>query len=444
MAEIGDVDGDGVNDLALGAPRAVAGTIPGGSVWIVFMAADGRTKSTTRIGPEGVGGLSTRLSSDAFLGNGVDGLGDLDGDGIPEIIVGASGDDEAGRDRGAVFVLFLNRDGTVREEVKFGMGMGGFDRNVSEDSRFGTSVATLGDIDGDGTLEVAVGHPFEDVAPGQLDDGAAWIVSLNQAGMVEREMLVGAGQGGFTGAVLAGDNFGNSVGGGEDIDGDGVPDLVVGASRDDAGGIDAGAAYVVFLNRGGTVKGETKITSGFGGLPPGLLDPREEFGSGVDFLPDINGDGVPDLAAGVWLDTDGRGITGTTWIFFLGRDGRVMDRQKIDENFLPGLLGPNGRFGWGVSAASRDDEGNVRLLVGASTDSTHGLDEAGTSWMLSLKSCSRCLADVDGDGELTLFDYLAFQILFDLGSPLVDFDGDGVLTLFDFLAFQNAFDAGCA
>jgi hypothetical protein len=54
-----------------------------------------------------------------------------------------------------------------------------------------------------------------------------------------------------------------------------------------------------------------------------------------------------------------------------------------------------------------------------------------------------CPADLDGDGTLTLFDFLAFQNLFDTGDPLADFDGDGALTLFDFLAFQNAFDAGC-
>ena len=54
-----------------------------------------------------------------------------------------------------------------------------------------------------------------------------------------------------------------------------------------------------------------------------------------------------------------------------------------------------------------------------------------------------CRADIDGDGELTLFDFLAFQNLFDAGDLAADFDGDGSLTLFDFLAFQNEFDAGC-
>ena len=54
-----------------------------------------------------------------------------------------------------------------------------------------------------------------------------------------------------------------------------------------------------------------------------------------------------------------------------------------------------------------------------------------------------CAADRDGDGELTVFDFLAFQNQFAAGDPRADIDGDGSLTIFDFLAFQNAFDAGC-
>jgi hypothetical protein len=54
-----------------------------------------------------------------------------------------------------------------------------------------------------------------------------------------------------------------------------------------------------------------------------------------------------------------------------------------------------------------------------------------------------CRADIDGDGDLTIFDFLAYQNLFDAGDLAADFDGDGDLTIFDFLAFQNAFDAGC-
>jgi len=54
-----------------------------------------------------------------------------------------------------------------------------------------------------------------------------------------------------------------------------------------------------------------------------------------------------------------------------------------------------------------------------------------------------CRVDLDGDGQLSIFDFLAFQNLFDAGDLIADFDGDGALTIFDFLAFQNEFDDGC-
>ena len=60
-----------------------------------------------------------------------------------------------------------------------------------------------------------------------------------------------------------------------------------------------------------------------------------------------------------------------------------------------------------------------------------------------IEASSACRADLDGDGQLTIFDFLEFQNLFDAGDPIADFDGDGSLTIFDFLAFQNEFDAGC-
>jgi hypothetical protein len=56
---------------------------------------------------------------------------------------------------------------------------------------------------------------------------------------------------------------------------------------------------------------------------------------------------------------------------------------------------------------------------------------------------SSCPADLDRDGQLTIFDFLAFTSLFDDGAPEADFEPDGELTIADFLAFQNEFDAGC-
>ncbi|MFI4881297.1 MAG: GC-type dockerin domain-anchored protein, partial [Phycisphaerales bacterium JB064] len=107
-------------------------------------------------------------------------------------------------------------------------------------------------------------------------------------------------------------------------------------------------------------------------------------------------------------------------------DGRVLvaigaNEKRVDLGFYPPPSTSSSGF-WDIST-----DGN--LLLAQSLLFAAGGDE--------------CRADLDGDGSLTLFDFLAFQNLFDSGDLLADFDGDGSLTLFDFLAFQNEFDAGC-
>ncbi len=97
------------------------------------------------------------------------------------------------------------------------------------------------------------------------------------------------------------------------------------------------------------------------------------------------------------------------------------------------------------------DPGTYELCVAATaTDRTDGFEEVSDSlaaasyfFEATLVEAGACAADLDGDGVLTVFDFLAFQNLFDAGDLAADFDSDGSLTLFDFLAFQNAFDAGC-
>ena len=92
-------------------------------------------------------------------------------------------------------------------------------------------------------------------------------------------------------------------------------------------------------------------------------------------------------------------------------------------------------FGLGLAATA---EAQVRWPSGLV--STHGLVRNSFEVIEESRACA---ADLDGDGDLTFFDFLRFGRLFDAGDARADFDGDGVLTVFDFLAFQNLFDAGC-
>ncbi len=100
------------------------------------------------------GGLAAVLDDSDDFGASTASIGDLDGDGIVDIAVGARFDDDGGTDRGAVYVLFLNADGTVKAEQKISSIAGGLTGPLDDLDYFGQSVAGVGDLDGDGEVEV--------------------------------------------------------------------------------------------------------------------------------------------------------------------------------------------------------------------------------------------------------------------------------------------------
>jgi hypothetical protein len=157
VANLGDIDGDGVADLAVGNDRervGRAGVFSRGAVNILFLNSDGTVKSSSEIGSELGGG--PKLANNDFFGNSVANAGDLDGDGVADLLVGAHNDDTGGEDRGAVYVLFMNTNGTVKSSTKIANATGGGPTLVDTD-KLGTSLANLGDLDGDGAIDLAVG-----------------------------------------------------------------------------------------------------------------------------------------------------------------------------------------------------------------------------------------------------------------------------------------------
>ncbi len=151
-----------------------------------------------------------------------------------------------GADRGAVWVLFLNNNGTVKSHQKISDTEGGFTGMLDDGDSFGSSVASLGDLDGDGVGDVAVGVTLDD--DGGTSRGAVWILFLNTDGTVKSHQKISDTEGGFTGILDNLDSFGQSVASLGDLDGDGVGDLAVGAARDDDGGFDRGAVWVLSLD----------------------------------------------------------------------------------------------------------------------------------------------------------------------------------------------------
>ena len=202
-------------------------------------ASDGTVDGEQKISNT-AGGLSAVLDDDDQFGRSIAPLGDLDGDGVVDIAVGAH-DDDGGSNRGALHILFLNADGTVKSEQKISSTTGGLTAALDDGDWFGRSVTGLGDLDGDGIHDLAVGAIRDD--DGGTNRGAVHILFLNADGTVRAEQKISDTAGGFTATLDDEDQLGEAVAGLGDLDGDGIPDLAVGAHFDDDGGTDRGAVY---------------------------------------------------------------------------------------------------------------------------------------------------------------------------------------------------------
>ncbi|MHC4265331.1 MAG: integrin alpha [Planctomycetota bacterium] len=379
---LGDLDGDGVEDIAVGARHDDDGGEDTGAVWILFLNMDGTVKSHQKIS-DTAGGFTGTIDNIDRFGGSLASLGDFDGDGIIDIAVGAYSDDDGGFNRGAVWILFLNTNGTVKSHQKISDTIGGFTGALSNSDLFGFSVACLGDLDGDNINDLAVGARNDD--DGGTNRGAIWILFLNSNGTVKSHQKISDTAGGFTGTLIDTDYFGCEVCPIGDLDGDDVNDIAVGAYSDDDGGYYRGAAWVLFLNSNGTVKSHQKISDTQGGFS-GTLDDIDNFGRGLYPLGDIDGDGIMDIAVGAHGDDDGGIDRGAVWFLYLNTDGTVKNHQKISDTQggFGGDLDDSDYFGYAISKLEDlNGDGFADLAVSAFYDDDGGIDK-GAVWILFL------------------------------------------------------------
>ncbi len=332
VAAAGDVDGDGFGDFAIGAERAAGLQHEAGAVRIY----SGQNASLIRE-------LKGELGGDRF-GHAVESIGDVNGDGRPELLVGAPLHDAfLGVDRGAAYVF----DGATGAQLVKLLGNGA-------DHHFGWSVTAIPDVNLDGVPDFAVGAPRETVGGNALT-GAVRIYSGATLGLYRQHN--GAAQG---------DRFGYSIDGSADINGDGRGDLIVGAPQADAAAIfDSGRAYRI----SGIPSGAAVLTTYSGGASAGWL------GHTVAAVPDANGDGVWDVAVGEPFTSIG-GVVGS---------GRIRVFSGVNGAVLLTLTGAqNDAYGW-VMSAMKDFDGDGRgdLLVGNPFAEYNGWSNAGLAHVYS-------------------------------------------------------------
>jgi FG-GAP repeat len=351
IAEIGDVDADGVSDLAVGAPfqdgdfdSSNFGFGPPQNVGKVFILSGATRAVITLLNDPEFQEVQSQKFGGQF-GSSIAATEDMNGDGIPDVIVGAphhvvSPEDEAIFSVGRTFVLsgatgavLLTLDNPIAEE----------------NARAGSSVVSLGDVNSDGVPDVLVGAPGQDIGEeedGLTDVGVAYVYSGANGALIRT--LNHPDQ-----AVNA--RFGTAVASAGDISGDGVSDALIGAPG----------------------RGEVFVFSGKTGaliftIPSPAAEKQPSFGSAVAGGKDLDHDGIPDFAVGAPLLKSSQGGV----FLYKGSDGSLLRKLHITT--------PQRFSNFGASINLTGDftgDGRADVFVGAPGQDVDGLINAGEAFI---------------------------------------------------------------
>ena len=372
ISSIGDLDGDGTADLAAGAWGDDAGGTDRGALHIMLMNPGGTVRGTTEISSSTSNGPS--LADNDHFGVSVSAVGDLNSDGVPDVAAGAPNDDAGGSNRGAVHVMLMRADGTVRQTVEInGTAETPNGPSLENSDMFGTSVAGIGDINSDGVPDIAAGAQTDDA--GGTDRGAVHVMLMSPNGTVRQTVEINGTSRTPNGPSLGNhDRFGTSVAGIGDINSDGIPDIAAGAANDDGEGTDRGAVHVMLMSPNGTIRQTVEI-NGTSRTPNGpSLGDNDLFGSWVTGVGDLNGDGVPDIAAGARRDDAGGTDRGTVHVMLMNRDGTVKETFELNSLTTNGPRLSDGDF-LGRSVTGIGDlngDGVPDIVAGAPRDGGDG------------------------------------------------------------------------
>lgn len=412
LAYLGDLDGDGAVELAVGTSGDNDGAGNAGAVWILSLEASGTVRSSQKISATS-GGLGSTLGLNDRFGWSLAPLGDLDGDGIADLAVGAPGSD-------GVYLLLLNPDRTVKSEVRLDTNTPVLGAVIGNGASFGSSLALLGDLDGGGGVDLAIGAPFA-----SFSEGSVIVVALNSDGTVATATALPDPDTPQVGGI------GQSLGVLGDLDGDGSPELGVGMGLGSLS-VSFERFFVVRLDEQAQVLGSFAIEGEMDSLET-RADPGDGFGSALLGVGDMDADGVDEVLVGSrWYSEPGFNTNGAIYVLDLS-DGDPVAAFSASSG-VTGCAPLSVDFveessGSGVSAWSWDfGDGSTSTAA----NPTHTYTDTGT-YSVTLR-----VAGAEGQARAIRHDLVVIQT-----TPSADFDAavtTGVPPLS--VAFEDRSSAG--
>ena len=356
----GDFDGDGRDDLAVGAPTDFLGR---GVVNVIYGSGSGLIAVGSQLLHQDVDGVDGAAESGDRFGASL-AAGDFDGDGRDDLAIGAPGDGAGG----AVNILYGSASGlTAAGSQLWSQATSGIKGDAEAGDGFGSSLA-VGDFDGNGRDDLAVGVPGEN-----RNRGAAAVIYGKASGLTAAgDQLWRQGSAGIQGDAERGDVFGKAVAAG-DLDGDGRDDLAVGAPGEND---DRGAVAVLYGSKSKlSAAGDDSWMQGSGGVR-GSAERNDRFGDALA-IGDFDHDGHGDLAIGVPGENQRRGAVAVLYGTVTGVDASRDDLWRQGSHGVKGKGQKGDLFGKSLSAGDFDGDRRGDLAIGVPREDHAGSPNEG-------------------------------------------------------------------
>lgn len=445
ISNAGDINGDGINDIIIGAPLSDPNDQSNaGNSYIVFGSNNGFANIIDISTLDGINGFTVNGGGIGDQsGRSVSAAGDINGDGIDDLIIGAPFADSNGDDSGAAYLIFGRRSFSSLPTINpSNLGDNGFIINgLNPQDQLGYRVSGAGDINQDGFDDVIIAAPPNAyVYPPVTGDqaGKVYVIFGSEKFNPSNPNFDLNSLNGNNGFVINGsradDYLGVGLNRGGDFNGDGIDDLIIGSPFNDFNGFRSGQAYVIFGRKESF--SSSLYVSQLDGVNGVVINGQEgdQLGFSVSSAGDINHDGIGDIIVSAH-DADPNGIdaAGVAYVVFGARTqfSSQLDLSNLNGNngFVINGIGELDKASWAVTGLGDvNGDGIDDLLVSASHADANG-DNSGQGYVIfggDKFSSAINLAEIDDTKGFIINGKSENHNLGYSASGVGDINGDGV------------------